>query len=140
MGLPRVLSRMLSTARDFTSVSEESAEFLNFADLKQAAEDIGRRVAAAGFNPGDRAVLALSDQREFITAFTGMVRAGTIPAPAFPPAPPARTEAHRGRHEDPPKGGNAREAPIGIAADWLTGVWKQCAARLPAVPHSPDGN
>lgn len=92
MGLSRVLSGMLSTARGFTTASEESAEFLNFADPEEAA------------------------------------------------APPARTEAHRDRHEDPPKGGNVREAPIGIAADWLTGVWKQCAAGLPAAPHSPDGN
>ncbi|WP_148276910.1 MULTISPECIES: AMP-binding protein [Streptomyces] len=241
MSLSRVISRMLSTTRGFTFVSGESAEFLSFADLKEAAEGIGRGVAAAGFTPGDRAILMLSDQREFITAFLGMERAGVIPVPVFPPALPTRTEAYRERlaslhasclprqviaderlfdlcaecvgerpllyaqlsdreaterrtersddpalflpyspetsawppppyaftrrfapagfrepavtpsytlapqqakeslDDDPPKGGNAQDAPIGIAADWLTGVWQQCAVRLPAVSRTADG-
>ncbi|MGW3570206.1 AMP-binding protein [Streptomyces sp. NPDC000941] len=207
MSLSRVISRMLSTTRGFTFVSGESAEFLSFADLKEAAEGIGRGVAAAGFTPGDRAILMLSDQREFITAFLGMERAGVIPVPLFPPALPTRTDAYRERlaslhasclprqviaderlfdlcaecvgerpllyaqlsareaftrrfspagfleptvtpsytlapqlDDDPPKGGgNAQDAPIGIAADWLTGVWQQCAVRLPAVSRTADG-
>lgn len=40
---------------------------------------------------------------------------------------------------EPSPGGNAQDAPIGIAADWLTGVWQQCTARSPALPQSPDG-
>ncbi|MDX3227937.1 AMP-binding protein [Streptomyces sp. ME19-01-6] len=232
---------MLSNTRGFTFVSGESAEFLSFADLKEAAENIGRRIAAAGFTPGDRAILMLSDQREFITAFMGMVRAGVTPVPVFPPALPTRTEAYRERltalhasclprrviaderlfdlcaecvgerpllyaqlsageatgrlvepsgnsplflpytpeistlptppyefsrrfapaafpepavtpsyglaphrakespDDDLPKSGNAQDAPIGIAADWLTGVWQQCAVRSPAVSRTPDG-
>lgn len=201
---------MLSTTRGFTFVSGESAEFLSFADLKEAAEGIGRGVAAAGFTPGDRAILMLSDQREFITAFLGMERAGVIPVPVFPPALPTRTDTYRERlaslhasclprrviaderlfdlcaecvgerpllyaqlsageaftrrftpagfrepavtpsyplapqlDDAPPKGGqgggNAQDAPIGIAADWLTGVWQQCAVRLPAVSRTADG-
>jgi hypothetical protein len=241
VSLSRVISRMLSTTRGFTFVSGESAEFLSFADLKEAAEGIGRGVAAAGFTPGDRAILMLSDQREFMTAFMGMVGAGVIPVPVFPPARPTRTEAYRERlaslhasclprqviaderlfdlcaecvgerpllyaqlssgeatgrllassgdsplflpytpeistrptpsyeferhfapagfpeptvtpsytlapkrakeslDDDPPKGGSAQDAPIGIAADWLTGVWQQCAVRFPAVSRTPDG-
>ncbi|MES4908522.1 MULTISPECIES: AMP-binding protein [unclassified Streptomyces] len=228
---------MLSTTRGFTFAPGGSAEFLSFADLKEAAEGIGRGVAAAGFTPGDRAILMLSDQREFITAFMGMERAGVIPVPVFPPALPTRTESYRERlvslhasclprriiaderlfdlcaecvgerplryaqlsageaaeqpgdaplfvpyapefsawpapphafarrlapagfrepavtssytlapqqakeplDDDPPKSGNAQDAPIGIAADWLTGVWQQCAVRFPAVSRTPDG-
>ncbi|MGO4429726.1 AMP-binding protein, partial [Streptomyces sp. MCAF7] len=84
-------------SQGFTFISGDSTDFLSFAELKAAGEDFGRRLAAAGFRRGDRGILMLSGQREFIVAFIGMVRAGVIPVPVFPPAMLTRIEAYRER-------------------------------------------
>ncbi|GAA2333920.1 fatty acyl-AMP ligase [Streptomyces cuspidosporus] len=97
MSLSRVIARLSSTSRGFTFVSGDSTDFLSFAELKAAGEDFGRRLASAGFQRGDRGILMLSGQREFIIAFVGMVRAGVIPVPVFPPAMLTRIEAYRER-------------------------------------------
>ncbi len=97
MSLSRVIARLSSTSRGFTFVSGDSTDFLSFAELKAAGEDFGRRLASAGFQRGDRGILMLSGQREFIIAFVGMVRAGVIPVPVFPPAMLTRVEAYRER-------------------------------------------
>lgn len=97
MSLSRVIARLSSTTRGFTFVSGDSTDFLSFAELKAAGEDFGRRLASAGFQRGDRGILMLSGQREFIVAFIGMVRAGVIPVPVFPPAMLTRIEAYRER-------------------------------------------
>ncbi|MDX3231337.1 fatty acyl-AMP ligase [Streptomyces sp. ME19-01-6] len=88
---------MSSTSRGFTFISGDFTDFLSFAELKAAGEDFGRRLASAGFQRGDRGILMLSGQREFIVAFIGMVRAGVIPVPVFPPAMLTRIEAYRER-------------------------------------------
>ncbi|MER6145385.1 fatty acyl-AMP ligase [Streptomyces sparsogenes] len=97
VSLSRVIARLSSTSRGFTFVSGDSTDFLSFAELKAAGEDFGRRLASAGFQRGDRGILMLSGQREFIIAFVGMVRAGVIPVPVFPPAMLTRIEAYRER-------------------------------------------
>ncbi|WP_245881708.1 fatty acyl-AMP ligase [Streptomyces milbemycinicus] len=97
MSFSRVIARLSSTSQGFTFVSGDSTDFLSFAELKAAGEDFGRRLASAGFRRGDRGILMLSGQREFIVAFIGMVSAGVIPVPVFPPAMLTRIEAYRER-------------------------------------------
>jgi len=71
--------------RGFTFINEEGETFYSYQELA----DITARYAAAmlrrGLRHGDRVVLALPDNAEFVFAFLGAMHAGLVPVPIYPP-------------------------------------------------------
>ncbi|WP_149823093.1 fatty acyl-AMP ligase [Streptomyces tailanensis] len=79
-----VLAGLDSPGRGLTFL-DSGPEPLSFAELARTTEDLARRWAGLGVRPGDRVVLAATDIREFALTLLSAMRAGVVPAPAFPP-------------------------------------------------------
>ncbi|WP_436737913.1 amino acid adenylation domain-containing protein [Streptomyces sp. BBFR102] len=63
---------------------------LTFGELRERAERLARRLAAAGVRPGDRVVLALPRSAAALAALFGVLRAGAVHVPLDTTHPPAR--------------------------------------------------
>lgn len=57
---------------------------LTFAQLTQRADATAARLLQLGFQPGDRAIIALPNTASFIVLLLGMLRAGILPVLALP--------------------------------------------------------
>jgi fatty-acyl-CoA synthase len=71
--------------RGMTFVTPRGSSHLPFAELRDMADAMGRRLRATGVAPGDRAVLIVIREDEFVPLFFGAVRAGIVPVPINPP-------------------------------------------------------
>lgn len=58
---------------------------VTFAELAVRAREVAGGFLGAGAKPGERVILVLPDEREFVEAFLGAVVAGLVPVPLFPP-------------------------------------------------------
>ena len=71
---------------------------LDYATLARAAEAIGAGLQARGVQPGQTVAIMLPTCREYFTSFFGVLAAGAIPVPIYPPARAAQIEDHLRRH------------------------------------------
>ena len=60
-------------------------EVYSGADLVGRAGRIAARLRARGLKPGDRVLLMLVAQRDFVDTFFGAIFADLVPVPLFPP-------------------------------------------------------
>lgn len=75
-------------ATAFTFLGEESAtRQLTYAELDRQARAIASSLAER-LRPGDRVMLLLPDEAEFVPTFLGCLLAGLVAVPAYPPVPP----------------------------------------------------
>ncbi len=83
--LARVAER--SPERGFTFIDGDtlSESFVSFAELHEQASRHAAAFAAHGVRRGDRIVMALPDERQFVAAFFGAIYGGFIPVPIYPP-------------------------------------------------------
>jgi fatty-acyl-CoA synthase len=81
--------------RGLTFVEGDRRRSLSFADLRDAATDVARGLRAAGLRRGDRLVIVLPGQLDFVRVFLGAVRAGIVPVPLYPPLGLAQVDAFR---------------------------------------------
>jgi fatty-acyl-CoA synthase len=58
---------------------------LSYKELSDATHDLAARWAGRGIAPGDRVVLLLNDEAEFVLSILAAIRAGVIAVPYFPP-------------------------------------------------------
>lgn len=65
---------------------------LTFADLERRALAVARLLADGGLTPGDRVLIVLPTGLEFIETFYGILLAGMVPVPVYPPARLARLD------------------------------------------------
>jgi 1-acyl-sn-glycerol-3-phosphate acyltransferase len=71
---------------------------LSFGDLQAGARRIAAGLMHEGFEPGQAASIMLPTGREYLESFFGVMLAGGIPVPIYPPARPSQLEDHLRRH------------------------------------------
>ena len=71
--------------RGFTFISEEGEAFYSFEDLAGITSKYAAAMLRQGLRRGDRVVLALPDNAEFVFSFLGAMHAGLVPVPIYPP-------------------------------------------------------
>jgi len=73
---------------------ENPEETLTFAELHREATAVAQGLIAAEVSPGDSVALMLPTGRSYFQAFMGVVLAGGVPVPIYPPARPSQIEDH----------------------------------------------
>ncbi len=68
-----------------TFVEGGEEKFLGYASLSQRSRELGGKLAGLGLGKGDRVVMVVASQHEFIQLFLGAARAGAVPVPLYPP-------------------------------------------------------
>ncbi|HJW54474.1 MAG TPA: AMP-binding protein [Burkholderiaceae bacterium] len=69
-----------------------------YRDLHDAAQAIAAGLAARGLQPRQTVALMLPTGRDYLASFFGVILAGGIPVPIYPPARLAQIEDHLKRH------------------------------------------
>ena len=77
---------------------DEQVEALTYADLLHNARRIGAGLVARGLAPQQAVALMLPTGRDYLACFFGILLAGGIPVPIYPPARLAQIEDHLKRH------------------------------------------
>src|SRR5262245_53189243 len=67
---------------------------LTYRELREQARHVAAGLVERDILPGDRIALMLPTSLEFFTAFFGILYAGAVPVPIYPPARPAQLEDH----------------------------------------------
>ncbi|MBK4737588.1 AMP-binding protein [Noviherbaspirillum pedocola] len=73
-------------------------EALTYRGLLQRAQDMAGGLALHGLQPGQTVALMLPTGVDYLAAFFGVMLAGAIPVPIYPPARIAQLEDHLKRH------------------------------------------
>jgi fatty-acyl-CoA synthase len=68
-----------------TFVEDGEEKFLSYAGLNQRSRELGEKLAGLGLGRGERVVMVVASQFEFIQLFLGAARAGCVPVPLYPP-------------------------------------------------------
>lgn len=85
--------------RHITLVGEQDEEtVISYGDLRRGAERVAAGLVARGFRPGETAAIMLPTGRDYFFSFFGIILAGGVPAPVYPPAHLSRIEEHLVRH------------------------------------------
>ncbi len=77
-------------ARDFDTIS--------CADLKADAMRVATLLLSRGLQAGQSVAIMLPTSREYFASFFGILLAGAVPVPIYPPLRPAQLEEHLRRH------------------------------------------
>jgi 1-acyl-sn-glycerol-3-phosphate acyltransferase len=73
---------------------EESEQSIRYAQLDSGARRIARGLLEKGLVPGDRVAIMLPTEAAFFEAFFGVIYAGGVPVPIYPPFRRAQVEDH----------------------------------------------
>ena len=80
-------------------LGENDAEApLSYGELRAASNEVAAGLRARGLEAGATVVLMLPTSLEFFYAYFGVLRAGGVPVPIYPPARLAQIEEHLRRH------------------------------------------
>ena len=77
---------------------EHGEEELSYAAIRRGGAACASRLAAHGLQPGQAVAIMLPTGRDYLFSFFGILMAGGIPVPIYPPARPAQIEDHLRRH------------------------------------------
>ncbi len=88
----RVHVRLLHTSED-----ESAIESLTYGSLSTDAMNLAGGLQEHGLRLGETVAIMLPTSADYFVAFLGVVMAGGIPVPIYPPARPAGLEDHLGR-------------------------------------------
>ncbi|MCG6861202.1 MAG: 1-acylglycerol-3-phosphate O-acyltransferase [Chromatiaceae bacterium] len=78
--------------------SDEQAEPITYRNLEKGAAGVAGGLVREGLRPGDRVALMLPTGPGYFFSFFGILYAGGIPVPIYPPARPQQIEDHLRRH------------------------------------------
>ncbi len=78
--------------------AEDGELELSYAALRRGAAGYASRLAEHGLQPGQTVAIMLPTGRDYLFSFFGILMAGGIPVPLYPPARPAQIEDHLRRH------------------------------------------
>jgi len=78
--------------------TETGEEALSYAAVRRGAASYASRLAGHGLQPGQTVAIMLPTGRDYLFSFFGILMAGGIPVPLYPPARPAQIEEHLRRH------------------------------------------
>ncbi|MDX1697832.1 MAG: AMP-binding protein, partial [Thiohalobacterales bacterium] len=76
----------------------ETPEEISYAALLAGAEGIAAGLREHGLQAGQHVALMLPTGREYLFSFFGVLLAGGVPVPIYPPARPSQIEDHLRRH------------------------------------------
>ena len=74
---------------------EDREEFRSYAELYQSARRRAAGLRARGLQRGERVVIVLNTSFEFIEVFFGVMLAGGVPVPAYPPLAMSRMDTYK---------------------------------------------
>lgn len=77
---------------------DSEAPPISFEQLYRGAEEVATRLAARGVAPGHAVALMLPTSREFFFTFAGVLLAGGVPVPIYPPVRADRIAEYAQRH------------------------------------------
>jgi len=80
-----LLDGLRETTRGLTFLKDGGEDFISYAKLRETTQELSTHWSGLGCRPGDRVVLVVADEQEFVLAFLSAIRAGVIPVPLFPP-------------------------------------------------------
>jgi len=75
-------------------VDDQHAEKLSYGELRRRALRAAAALRERGLAPGQTCALMLPTSLEFFVAFSGILYAGGVPVPLYPPARPSALEDH----------------------------------------------
>jgi len=75
----------------------EEVEEISYGTLARQAENVALALLSSGSTPGDRVAMMLPTGRAYFEVFLGVLLAGAVPVPIYPPARLAGLEDHLGR-------------------------------------------
>jgi 1-acyl-sn-glycerol-3-phosphate acyltransferase len=70
---------------------------MTYRDLRDAAQAVARGLISRDIVPGDRIAMMLPTSTDFFASFFGILYAGAVPVPIYPPARMAQLEEHMRR-------------------------------------------
>jgi acyl carrier protein len=76
----------------------DSSETLTYANLREGARAIAVGLVAQGVEPGQAVAIMLPTGKEYLFSFFGILIAGAVPVPIYPPARWSQIEDHLRRH------------------------------------------
>jgi len=77
---------------------EGDGEIITFSQLKNIAMCVAGGLVQKGLEPGEPVALMLPSSPDYFYSFFGILLAGGIPVPIYPPARPSQLEDHMRRH------------------------------------------
>ncbi|HUP49513.1 MAG TPA: AMP-binding protein [Thermoanaerobaculia bacterium] len=99
--LAEVLEQHLAKRPDQVHIrllGEERDEDITYRDLDLAARRIAAGILDHGVRPGSAVALMLPTSGDYFSSFFGVIAAGCVPVPIYPPARAAQLEEHLTRH------------------------------------------
>jgi 1-acyl-sn-glycerol-3-phosphate acyltransferase len=78
---------------------EGNGEVITYKNLKENGARVAGSLLARGLEADEPVALMLAPTREYFFCFLGVLLAGGIPVPLYPPARPSQIEDHLHRHE-----------------------------------------
>ncbi|MFH1602471.1 MAG: AMP-binding protein, partial [Pseudomonadota bacterium] len=78
--------------------AESGEEEFSYAAIRHGGAGYASRLIAHGLEPGQTVAIMLPTSRDYLLSFFGILMAGGIPVPLYPPARPAQIEDHLRRH------------------------------------------
>ncbi len=79
-------------------LSEEAEEEITYRDLDIGARRVAAGILQSGARPGETIAMMLPTCSDYFLTFFGVIAAGAIPVPMYPPARPTQIEDHLTRH------------------------------------------
>jgi 1-acyl-sn-glycerol-3-phosphate acyltransferase len=79
-------------------LDEERSRTVTYAQLRDGAQEVAGALQHAGVQPGTTVALMLPTCVEYLYAFFGVLLAGAVPVPIYPPTRPSQVEEHVHRH------------------------------------------
>jgi 1-acyl-sn-glycerol-3-phosphate acyltransferase len=73
---------------------EENEQTISYAELDRGARTIARGLLEKGLAPGDRVAIMLPTEAAFFESFYGVIYAGGVPVPIYPPFRRSQIEDH----------------------------------------------
>ncbi len=96
--LVEMLDRQVEAHPDRTHIvlygDADRQQEISYGDLREGALRVAAGLTARGFAPGESAAIMLPTSRGFFEAFFGILYAGGVPVPIYPPFRPAQLEDH----------------------------------------------
>jgi len=111
---------------------DDEVETLSHAELANGARKVAAALRGLGVQPGDCVALMLPTGLDFFRSFFGILFAGAVPVPMYPPARPAQIEEHLRR-----QAGILRNcaAPVLITFDRVRPLASALAGLAPELVH-----
>lgn len=117
----------------YLQLDDQRVQSLTYGELWQGAVAVGRGLRERGIEPGEPVALMLRTELGFFTAFFGVLLAGGVPVPLYPPFRPDRVREHLRRQATILDNARCRLLLTFPELRWLAGTLRGVAPTLRAV-------